>query len=135
MEPNIRFAYHKMESWGRWEFSSDYNYFYGWGFAGPSYNRGVTPEGWQVSNEIKAHYRLYKGLSHAESLFAKIQRVDIGGDISPSLGTSHYYEFGLGVLLNTQKVTNLVDNIGIGLNINVGSNLSGGSLVIYFNEL
>ncbi|HIP75643.1 MAG TPA: hypothetical protein EYH12_00485, partial [Psychromonas hadalis] len=42
--------------------------------------------------------------------------------------------FGTGILLDTRKFASLVDNIGIGINLNVGRNLTGGSLVIYFNE-
>lgn len=134
LEPNLRFSYAQQKSWGKWSFASDYSYFYGWTFSSPSIARGANPEGWEVTNVLKLHYRLYQGSLHAESLFAKAQRVDIGGDIKPSIGTRYYYEFGLGLLLDTSKLTELIDNVGIGLNLNIGSNLNGGSVVLYFNE-
>lgn len=135
LEPNLRLSYDKATDWGKWVFSSDYSYFYGWTFSSPSIARGANPEGWEVANTLKLHYRLYQGGLHAESLFAKAQRVDIGGDIKPSIGTRYYYEFGLGLLMDTTKLTSLIDNVGIGLNLNIGSNLNGGSVVLYFNEI
>jgi len=134
IEPNIRFTYDNEQSWGNFIFSSDYNYFYGWTFAGADASKGARPEGWEIANTIRTHFTLFDARYHAESLYLKAQRVDIGGDIKPSLGTEHYYEFGMGLLLNTAKFTSWVDNVGIGLNINVGSQLSGGSIVLYFNE-
>ncbi|MEH6451955.1 MAG: Solitary outer membrane autotransporter beta-barrel domain, partial [Psychromonas sp.] len=134
VEPNFRFTYDNQQAWGNWIFSSDYNYFYGWTFAGADSSKGAHPEGWEIANTLKTHFTLYDARYHAESLYVKAERVDIGGDIKPSLETSHYYEFGIGLLLNTAKFTSWVDNVGIGVNVNVGSNLSGGSNVIYFNE-
>lgn len=51
-----------------------------------------------------------------------------------SLETDHFYEIGAGMLLDTSKFTDLAENIGIGININKGSSLYGGSIVFYFNE-
>ena len=52
----------------------------------------------------------------------------------PSFNTNEYYEVGVGILLGSQFFKGWIDNIGIGLNLNIGSSLSGGSLVVYFNE-
>lgn len=134
LEPNIRFTYDNEQPWGNWIFSSDYKYFYGWTFAGADVSKGARPEGWEIANAIKTHFTLYDARYHAESLYLKAQRVDIGGDIKPSMGTDHYYEFGVGLLFNTEKLLSWVDNVGIGLNLNIGSQLSGGSVVLYFNE-
>lgn len=134
LEPNIRFTYDNEQAWGNWIFSSDYNYFYGWTFAGADASSGARPEGWEIGNTIKTHFTLYDASYHAESLYLKAQRVDIGGDIKPSMGTDHYYEFGVGLLFNTAKLLPWLDNAGIGLNLNVGSQLSGGSIVLYINE-
>lgn len=135
LNPSVSFVYNDLHPWGNWRFENNYEYFYGWTFAGSDSSKGATPESWKIANTLKLYFTMYTGLLHAESLFLKAQRVDIGGDVVESFGTRSYYEFGGGVLLSTKKITSLIDNIGIGLNVNVGSSFTGGSLVIYFNEI
>ncbi|MCJ8295210.1 MAG: Solitary outer membrane autotransporter beta-barrel domain [Colwellia sp.] len=104
-------------------------------FNGSESSQGARPGGWRLNNALKLHYNLNQSRFHAESLYVKFQRSDIGGDMVNSLGTEHFYEFGVGILLDTRKFTKLADNVGIGINIHKGSALSGGSIVFYFNEL
>ncbi|MCG6295872.1 Solitary outer membrane autotransporter beta-barrel domain, partial [Vibrio vulnificus] len=58
----------------------------------------------------------------------------VGGDTSESLGTHHYYEASVGWLMTPPFKTQWVDNVGIGLSLNYGSALKGGSLVLFFNQ-
>jgi hypothetical protein len=80
IEPNIRFTYDNEQEWGNWIFSRDYNYFYGWTFAGSDSSKGAHPEGWEIGNTIKTYFTLNDARYHAESLYLKAERVDIGGD-------------------------------------------------------
>ena len=135
LKPNFAFSYTDLYDWGKWTFKSDYEYFYGWTFKGAKSSQGATPESWKIANTIKVHFKMYHSEFNTESLFLKAKRVDIGGDVVESFNTYSYYEFGAGVLFNTKKMTTLVDNVGIGLNLNIGSSLTGGSIVFYVNEI
>ena len=60
---------------------------------------------------------------------------DLGGDLGDALGNHYYYEAGVGWLLDVRKINiPFVDNVGIGINLNYGSVLRGGTLVLLFNE-
>lgn len=135
IEPNIKFSYTKPKVWGKWEFSSDFDYFIGKVFSGAESTIGAKPQGWRINNKVKLHYSLNKSRFHAESVYLKLQRSDISGDMVSSLDTHHFYELGIGILIDTTKFTDWADNIGIGINLNKGSSLYGGSIVFYFNEL
>ena len=135
IEPNVNLTYSKPKDWGKWQYISDLNVFTGKTFNGAQSSQGANPNGWRLNNAVKLHYDLNISRFHAESVYVKFQRSDIGGDMVTSLGTEHFYELGLGVLLDTSKFTDLADNVGIGINIHHGSNLNGGSIVFYFNEL
>ena len=134
IEPNVKLSYSKAKDWGKWQYISDLNVFTGKTFNGSDSSQGASPGGWRLYNALKLHYSLNQSRFHAESLYVKFQRSDIGGDMVNSLGTEHFYEFGVGILLDTRKFTKLADNVGIGINIHKGSALSGGSIVFYFNE-
>ncbi len=61
-------------------------------------------------------------------------RFDLGGDLEGPLGNHYYYEAGVGWLLDIHERIPFIDNIGIGINLNYGSLLRGGTLVLLFNE-
>jgi len=135
IEPNLKLSYSQKKDWGKWELNNDLNVFTGITFNGAKSSQDAKPKGWRLNNGFKFHFNVNESKFHAESIYVKIQRSDIGGDMVNSLGTDHFYEFGVGLLLDTRKFTKLADNIGIGINIHKGSALSGGSIVFYFNEL
>ncbi|KGJ86505.1 Protein of unknown function DUF3233 [Colwellia psychrerythraea] len=135
IEPNVKLTYSHPKDWGKWQYISDLNVFNGVTFNGVESSQDANPHGWRFNNALKLHYNLNQSKFHAESLYVKFQRSDIGGDMVNSLGTDHFYELGIGILLDTRKFTDLAENVGIGINIHHGSNLNGGSIVFYFNEL
>ena len=124
----------KQSNWGHWLVKSSYNQFFGKGFGGDESTRDASPSGWYFANSIRANIKLDQKLKHTESIYLKFQRVDLGGDARSAFNTGHYYEYGGGLLIDTRPWASWLDNIGIGLHYNEGSVLSGGSIVIYFNE-
>lgn len=134
LKPRFSFTYIELYDWGKWTFKNDYEYFYGWTFTGADSLRSVTPKAWQISNTAKINFNIYKSKFHAESFLFKIQSVLIGGDAVNFFNTRSYYEFGTGILIDSKSFTTLINNFGLGLNINVGSSLTGGSIVLYYNE-
>lgn len=134
IEPNVKLTYTSEKSWGKWQLSSDVNYFKGKVYSGAAASLNSKPTGWRVNNGMKVHFDVNTSKIHTESLYLKLARVDIKGDMVSSLETDHFYEIGFGVLLDTSKFTDLANNVGIGINLNKGSSLYGGSIVFYFNE-
>lgn len=134
IEPNIEFKYEQPKDWGKWTFKSRLNYFYGFGWGDANNGHIGNPEGWFVSNGIAAFYDFDQWGRAVQSVYSSIRRVDIGGDASTPFGTSHYYEGSIGWLMTPPFETDLIDNVGIGLNINYGSNLKGGSIILFFNQ-
>ena len=134
IEPNAKLTYTQETNWGKWQLASDLNYFVGKVYSGSKSSIGAVPDGWRINNGVKLHFDLNSSALHAESIYLNFKRIDMHGDMTDPLQTNHYYEMGVGLLLDTHKFTNLAKNIGIGLNINKGTSLSGGSIVIYFNE-
>lgn len=134
IEPILGVKFKQQQGWGYWTFNSKYQYFYGWSFGGDNATQGANPEGWEFANTLKTHLNLFSNQQQLESLYLKAQRVDIGGDVRPSFGTDYYYEFGVGLLVKINALPDFIENVGIGINVNMGSELAGGSLVFYFNE-
>lgn len=134
IEPNAKLTYTYPTTWGKWQFSADMNYFIGSVYSGADSSSGAQPKGWRINNGLKLHFDINQSAMHAESLYFKFQRIDIQGDMVSPLQTDHYYEVGIGTLLDIHKYTSFAKNVGIGININRGSALSGGSIVFYFNE-
>ena len=133
-KPGLELAYHKDQHWGKWLYRSRFSAFYGWTFAGDDAVRGANPSGWEWVNGVKGYFDIHSDQYAAEAFYIKAARIDIGGDVRPTFNTSEYYEVGLGFLLSSQYFNDWIDNVGIGLNVNFGSSLTGGSLVLYVNE-
>lgn len=125
----------KERKWGFWELKSNYNQFFGRTFSGDPATRGATPIGWHFINSATANIKIDQRVQFTESIYLKFQRVDLGGDARSAFATGHYYEYGGGLLIDTRHLTSWFDNIGIGIHFNEGSAFSGGSIVLYINEL
>lgn len=131
IEPNVSAEYTLNRSWGYWKYSSNFNYFHGvtWGESD-----GGEPHGWYLMNGVKLNYNVSNWGGYIPSVYTSVKRIDLGGSPTISFGTDSYYEFSLGWLLTPPILRDYVDNVGIGLNMNYGSALKGGSIVIFFNE-
>lgn len=134
VEPHIEFKYNEPTSWGSWNVASSFHYFYGHGWGEANYGQVGNPEGWYTANGIEAYYNVSQLGRSVQSIYSSFRRIDIGGDTSQPLGTPYYYEGSIGWLMTPPFESDLIDNVGIGLNINYGSNLKGGSIVLFFNQ-
>ncbi|HFQ5293446.1 Solitary outer membrane autotransporter beta-barrel domain [Vibrio vulnificus] len=133
-EPNVQAKYLQMKPWGKWYYWSSAHYFYGQGWGEAHRGQVGNPEGWYWVNGVKMFYDFEKWGRAVQSVYTSFNRVDVGGDTSESLGTHHYYEASVGWLMTPPFKTQWVDNVGIGLSLNYGSALKGGSLVLFFNQ-
>ncbi|WP_394176919.1 Solitary outer membrane autotransporter beta-barrel domain [Thalassotalea litorea] len=134
IEPGVEFAYLKDNDWGSWEFKSELHYMQGRTTSRLADGEYGYPNGWRVINGFKLKNTFAQARLFANDFYLKANRIDITGDTVTSLGTRHYYEVGFGILWDLRNMTDLVENVGIGININHGSAVSGGSIVLYFNE-
>ncbi|MDN3379849.1 MULTISPECIES: Solitary outer membrane autotransporter beta-barrel domain [unclassified Pseudoalteromonas] len=135
LNPNASLIYRLPRNWGYYEYKLKFSYYYGWALSQPEQLDPVRPESWQTNNTIKANFNMFKVFDFQQSFYLKAQRVDLGADSRTPLGTDHFYEYGFGVLWDISNWTKWLDNFGIGVNINNGSSLDGGTIVIYFNEI
>ncbi|MFA0194578.1 Solitary outer membrane autotransporter beta-barrel domain [Vibrio artabrorum] len=134
IEPKIKLTYEDKSDWGKYKFSSSWHYFKGVGWGEANNGNVGRPEGWYIANEAKVFYDLIHWDKNVTSMYSSIKRIEIGGDTVNSMGTRSYYEGSIGWLLDPNLFNDWVDNVGIGFTINYGSNLKGGSLVIFFNQ-
>ncbi|MGX9522126.1 Solitary outer membrane autotransporter beta-barrel domain [Vibrio mediterranei] len=134
LQPKVGFNYHKYKPWGEVKFKSTFNYFSGVGWGKANDGDVGTPEGWYWSNEAKLFYDVTDWGRSVQTIYTSLRRVDIGGDTVGMLGSPHYYEGTVGWLMTPPFKIEFVDNIGIGLSINYGSDLKGGSIVLFFNQ-
>ncbi|MDO3385462.1 Solitary outer membrane autotransporter beta-barrel domain [Gilvimarinus sp. SDUM040013] len=110
------------------------NYAIGHTVATDSHAQDTTIETGRLSNTLVYHYDTPDVLKRRSQIRVLASRIDVGGDAVSPLGSHHYYELGAGWLIDTSNDIKFLNNIGVGLALNIGSNLSGGSLVILFNE-
>ena len=117
-----------------WHVSSTYTY-----YAGDAVNSGraadeVEPETWSWVNAGYIHADLPRISDVENRLRFSAKRIDVGGEVTRTLATDNYYEFGIGWLFDMSGGTSWVNNIGASASVNVGSALSGGSVSILYNE-
>lgn len=134
-EPVLSFGYQKMQSWGQWTAHNSSHYLIGQGIGGGARNiEDVRPEAWRITNGIEFKFDVPQLWGVSDYIAFDFKRIDIGGDISQLSESGHYYETSIGWVIDTKEMIPLLDNIGVGININYGSTISGGTLVFYYNE-
>jgi hypothetical protein len=135
IEPEVGMGYRKQQQWGTWTVHNRINYVYGHGIGGSIERRdSINPEAWYITNgvEFKVHAPNVWGVN--DFLSIDFKRVDLVGDLDVMADKSYYYEASFGWVIEADKMFSLLDNIGVGLSVNYGSTVSGGSIVLYFNE-
>ena len=134
-EPEVGIGYQKNETWGKWRAHNNLNYIYGHGISG-SYKRPskINPEGWRITNGIEFAVEVPDLWGIDDFLSIDFKRIDLLGDMQPMADNKHYYETSFGWVIDTNNNIPLLDNIGIGFSVNYGSSISGGTVVLYFNE-
>jgi len=134
-EPVFNLGYLQQQSWGQWTAHNSNHYLTGRGIGGDARDiEDVHPEGWRITNGIEFKVDVPQLWGVSDYIAFDFKRVDIGGDMSNISDNGHYYEASVGWVIDTKNKIPLLDNIGIGLNINYGSTISGGTLVFYYNE-
>ncbi|GLS90149.1 hypothetical protein GCM10007916_12160 [Psychromonas marina] len=134
-EPVLHIGYQKDQSWGQWKVHNSNHYLIGQGVGGAAKSiSDVNPEGWRVTNGIEFKFKVPQIWGVSDHIALDLKRIDIGGDMSGLSERGYYYETSVGWVIDTKNKVPLLDNIGIGFNINYGSSISGGSLVFYYNE-
>lgn len=134
IDPSIEFRYDNYFYGHRWQFISRYRYAIGHTLLTDSEPQKVTSKVGRFNNTLLFHYQLPQlGMNDNELRFM-FKRIDLSGDAVEPLAADHYYEVGAGWVIDTPWLSSWVDNLGIGVTVNVGSVLSGGSILLLFNE-
>ena len=114
---------------------SEWHYMKGRTFATSEPAHDVQPEAWYWSNGVRWRHPFVTRILPGQNVWMQASRYDLGADLDGPLGNHYYSEAGVGWLLDVQKLNiPFVDNIGVGINLNYGSVLRGGTLVLLFNE-
>ncbi len=134
VKPNIELHYTKPQDWGHWETFTELKFFYGVGWGEANEGNVGNPGGWYWINGIKGFYDIGHLGGYGQTVFTSLRRIDVGGDLEDPMGTTNYYEWSAGWVMSVPFLKDYIDNIGLGLNINYGSSLKGGTLVFLINE-
>lgn len=133
-EPTLTVNYLLDAQGAQWNFFSDYHYIAGTTYGAHIEAHKAKPEAFFWSNGLRVKVPTKAAFLPAQDLWLRAARVDVGGDMSHALGSTHYYEAGVAWLVETNDFMGILDNIGIGINFNYGSVLRGGSIIFMFNE-
>lgn len=117
-----------------WRYQSTYSYYAGDTISTEQGLPDVQPETWSLANGVTFYWDLPEVRATPNKLRLLARRVDVGGDVTRTLETNHYYQMGVGWLFEVDGSPSWLDNLGISAMVNYGSALSGGSLVLLYNE-
>lgn len=133
-EPSASFKYHI--DWGQTHFTlfSTTHYLDGAVVDADRESLQAKPEAWYMTNGVLAKRPFSAVFLQGHSLWYRIAQINTGGDLSGSLGTDKYYEAGIAWLVETPGISDYLENVGLGININYGSDLKGGTLIFLFNK-
>ena len=134
VDPAISAVYRGKLLGQRFDYKIQYRHALGHTFGTDNQNQQTQITTGRFSNTFTLHYETPDVFGHQSQLRTLLRRIDLSGDATAPMGTSHYYQFGVGWLVDTSSPDSWLDNIGIGVSLNAGSNLSGGTVVILFNE-
>lgn len=134
VDPNVELTYTSDLFGHKWEFISAFRYAYGRTVLTDNGAQSVSPEVSRFSNTLVFHYGLPNVWARRNELVLQAKRVDLSGDVVDPMGTRYYYELGAGWIIETPSLAAWVDNIGLGITLNINSGLSGGGLILLFNE-
>ncbi|GIU52374.1 MULTISPECIES: Solitary outer membrane autotransporter beta-barrel domain [Shewanella] len=134
IDPSVQVHYQGHLWNNKWQFISRYNYALGNIVHADGSAQSGSPEVSRFSNTFIYHYPLPELMSYRNEMRFLFKRIDLTGDAVDTMGTNHYYETGLGWIVETPALSSWLTNVGIGVTVNIDSALSGGSLVLLFNE-
>lgn len=133
LEPKIGIQYRGQNKKQPWRFHSTLNYSLGKSIDSENDQLDAQPEFWRLASEIQ-YFWVLPWLSKTHQIKSFVRRIDLGADASEIMKAKHYYETGVGWLLKTKGKVRWIDNIGVGLSLNIGSALSGGGILLLLNE-
>ncbi|PKG73862.1 hypothetical protein CXF86_16300 [Shewanella sp. GutCb] len=134
IDPSIEFRYDNFVFGHHWQFTSRYRFAIGRTLLTDTASQEVSSKVGRFSNALIFHYDLPQLFDNGNELRFMFKRIDLSGDAVDPLGTDHFYEVGAGWVLDTPWLSSWVDNVGLGVTVNIGSVLSGGSILLLFNE-
>lgn len=126
--PHFGVRFDNTDDWLQYRFGSTIKMFKGISFGKADMG---NPSGFYWTNEAYAAHR-FSNEQHL--IFSGIKRIEVSNSLQESLGSGHYYEWSLGWVANEPTRFKWIKNLGVGININYGSQLSGASLRLLINH-
>ena len=132
-EPAVGVNYNWARNSIRYQAFSKYHYLAGRYFSADIRAHEATAAAWYWSNGVGFKKPIVSDAGAHHALWFRLTRTDMGGDLDGVLGENHYYEAGIAWLVDAPKRIRLLDNVGLGINLNYGSELQGGTLILLYN--
>lgn len=133
LEPIVGLNYNWSNKATRYRLFTNYHYLKGKATDAKIDAHEVSPEAWYWSNGFALKKPILSESWSGHSLWFRLARTDMGGDLDGQLGASYYYEAGVAWLVDTSDSFSFLSNIGVGINLNYGSDLRGGTLIFLYN--
>lgn len=134
-EPNLALLYDLKIAQRIWRWRTSMHYLGGEVIDPSRMEHRAKPEGWFVKNGFTFETTVPFIEDDFERLWYQITRVDLGADLSQAFGKHYYYETTVAWIFRVPEKVPLIDDLGIGISLNYGSSLKGGSVVLLLNEL
>lgn len=132
-EPAVGLQYNWSTKSAHYQLFTKHHYLKGHAINADSDAHEARTEAWYWTNGIALKRPLpIEGWSK-HTLWFRLARTDLGGDLDEAVGENHYYEAGVAWLVDASKNVGFIDNLGVGININYGSDLRGGTLIFLYN--
>lgn len=132
-EPAIGLHFNWFGGKDKYQLFSKPHFMYGWAINPEIEAFDTEPNAWYWSNGIAMLSPFDTPGWENHSLWFRLTRNDLGGDLENVLGESSYYEAGIAWLFNSTSSDAFFENIGAGINLNYGSDLRGGTLILLYN--
>ena len=135
LEPVMRLNYQWQKEKTEYTLYSDFHYLHGEALSTQNCAHEVTINEWYASAGLKmiTPFSLF-GASN-DYMKYRATRIELSDTIAAQMGSGHYYEFEMGWLRRNSDDNAFVHEYGLGLNLNYGSVLKGGTLVLYYTFL
>ena len=115
------------------EYFSTLNYLAGDTIDPAESEHNAEPEAWYWRNGVRAKVAVFGNNLASRFMLLKLSRVNVGGDLRNPMGSSVFYEAGVGFVSSTNGRIPFLRNLGLFLNLNYGSDLRGGTLGLLYN--
>ncbi len=130
-EPTVEVNYQWQTKTADFETFVSYHYLYGIPLNVDNPAHDVHPNEWYITTGLRVFQPVQLFGVGKQKIKYRLSRIDVSNQLATQMTAGHYYELELGWLKALDQ-SSYINEIGVGLNLNYGSVLKGGTLLIYY---